>query len=98
MHGDPNGYPTMASFLDSDDNFMMYRRFGYVLSRLLLAKQDRLRRLQEDLEDLDQEQISETGDETLLCKSILGETLDKPREELMREMEKVYLEYCKFLF
>src|SRR5215469_11608832 len=35
----PEGYPRLAAFLDSDENFMVYRRFGYLQSRLLLEKQ-----------------------------------------------------------
>jgi hypothetical protein len=31
--------PRLAALLDSDENFMLYRRFGYLQARLLLHKQ-----------------------------------------------------------
>ena len=33
----------LATFLDSDDCFMVYRRFGFLQSRRLLEKQEELR-------------------------------------------------------
>ncbi|KAF1963711.1 hypothetical protein CC80DRAFT_397118 [Byssothecium circinans] len=49
----PQGYPNLAAFLDSDESFMVYRRFGFIQSRLLLEKQDELRELEEGLDRLD---------------------------------------------
>ena len=49
----PRGYPSLAAFLDSDDCFMVYRRFGFLQSRLLLEKQDELRELERKLDRLD---------------------------------------------
>jgi hypothetical protein len=43
----------LAAFLDSDEGFTIYRRFGYLQSRLLLDKQEQLRLLEEKLEHLD---------------------------------------------
>ena len=45
----PLGYPRVQSFLDSDDSFMMYRRFGHLNSALLLHLQDDLRKMEEEL-------------------------------------------------
>lgn len=50
----PEGYPRLAAFLDSDENFMLYRRFGFLHARLLLYKQDELRRLEMELDNMDQ--------------------------------------------
>lgn len=44
-----SGYPKLAAFFDSDDQFSVYRRFGYLHSRLLLYKQDELRELEDRL-------------------------------------------------
>ena len=49
----PLGYPRVSYVLDSDDSFMMYRRFGQLHSRVLLHKQDRLREMEEELLALD---------------------------------------------
>ncbi|KAE8443151.1 hypothetical protein EG329_002320 [Mollisiaceae sp. DMI_Dod_QoI] len=47
------GYPRLAAFLDSDENFMLYRRFGFLQARILLYKQDELRELEEELDGMD---------------------------------------------
>lgn len=49
----PIGYPRQAVFADSDESFMLYRRFGYIHSRLLLYKQDELRELEASLHNMD---------------------------------------------
>jgi hypothetical protein len=64
VHHTPMGYPRLAAFLDSDDNFMLYRRFGYLQSRVLLEKQDDLRQLEEALKRLDEEDV-ESGEDML---------------------------------
>jgi hypothetical protein len=64
VHLTPRGYPRLAAFLDSDDNFKLYRRFGYLQSRVLLEKQDDLRQLERELERLDQQ--DKEADEELL--------------------------------
>ena len=42
-----------GGFLDSDENFMIYRRFGYLYARLLLYKQDELRAFEKRLDRID---------------------------------------------
>ena len=65
----PDGYPQLGCFLDSDESFMMYRRFGLLHSRLLLHKQDRLRELEEELQMLDRvDARSEEGRLALQCR------------------------------
>lgn len=49
----PVGYPRQAAFADSDESFMIFRRFGYIHARLLMRRQDEIRELQEELEDMD---------------------------------------------
>ncbi|PQE21152.1 Peptidase C14 caspase domain protein [Rutstroemia sp. NJR-2017a BVV2] len=51
--GRPKGYPRLATLIGSDEKFMLYRRFGYLQSRILLHRQDELRELEEDLYNLD---------------------------------------------
>ncbi|KAK7936734.1 uncharacterized protein PG986_015172 [Apiospora aurea] len=55
-------YRSVATFLDSDENFMIYRRFGYLHARILLRLQDKLRALEDLLDDLDDEDAA--GNET----------------------------------
>ncbi|KAL8803978.1 MAG: hypothetical protein Q9182_002850 [Xanthomendoza sp. 2 TL-2023] len=49
----PEGFPRLACFLDSDDSFMLFKRFGTVFSRLLLNKQDEIRRMEAELLGMD---------------------------------------------
>jgi hypothetical protein len=60
----PSRLPTPRSVLSSDENFMLYRRFDYIQARLLLYKQDELRELEGELENLDA--IDENEDPSLL--------------------------------
>lgn len=60
MSENQKSYRSLSIFLDSDDNFKIYRRFGYLHSRLLLHKQDEIRRLEMELDELDN--LDEAGD------------------------------------
>lgn len=96
VHGGVNGYPKMAAFLDSDENFMVYRRFGYMQSRILLARQEKLRRLEARLQELDEKQVAESNQPKLLCKARIGGDMEVVRESLMLEIENEYLQYSTF--
>ena len=92
------GYPRQAAFADSDDSFMIYRRFGYIHSRLLLNKQDELRELEADLRDMDL--IDASSEEGALC--LKSRELDEerndiqglgPRRALLEKIEQKTLQY-----
>jgi hypothetical protein len=62
----PVGYPQLAALIESDGNFMLFRRFGFLHGRLLLQVQDCARALDEQVDrgSLDQEQsieMNQTG-------------------------------------
>lgn len=85
--------------MDSDDNFMIYRRFGFLYSRVLLSKQDELRQLEEDLDALDRSDASGT-DRTRKClksqsKDYAREKLDgvQTRKELLQAVESKLYQY-----
>ncbi|KIV79938.1 hypothetical protein PV11_07477 [Exophiala sideris] len=88
LHEMPDGYPRVAAFLDSDENFMLYRRFGYLQSRLLLEKQEELRKLERDLGLIDDED-KDKG--VLRTQRSRGEK----RQNLLQKVEKKWMEYCK---
>ena len=50
----PKGYPQLAALLNSDENFLMCRRFGFLHSRVLLYRQDELYQLEKRLLALDE--------------------------------------------
>lgn len=47
------GYQGFSEFVASDDDFFVLRRFGTLSARVLLALQDRLSELEEELQTLD---------------------------------------------
>ena len=95
----PRGFPKLARFLDSDDNFMVYRRFGTVCSRLILSKQDEISKMERLLHSMDK--MDARGES---AKYLMSHTLDVERDgipelwpesrpQLMEKLEKKILEY-----
>ncbi|KAI4194213.1 MAG: hypothetical protein LQ350_007912 [Teloschistes chrysophthalmus] len=97
------GFPQLACFLDSDDAFMVYRRFGSVFSRLLLTKQDEIRRMESTLEAMDRADKRVIGIEFLKStvederRGELPEGWTEGRGTLMARLEKKVLEYSELL-
>jgi hypothetical protein len=92
----PEGYPHLAAFLDSDENFMLYRRFGYLQSRILLHKQDELRELEERLDQLDKKDAEDSKTKKLLKSRDLDDKRNGPRIALLVTIEKKFKEYGRF--
>lgn len=67
MDQSPSGYSKVAAFQSSDRNFMQYRSFGYLHSRVLLALQYDVERLEIELDELDTFDKSDEGDVDKLC-------------------------------
>ncbi|KIM94110.1 hypothetical protein OIDMADRAFT_184533 [Oidiodendron maius Zn] len=91
----PRGYPNLAVFLDSSEEFMVYRRFGYLQSRIILNKQDQLRELEKrlDREDKDDALIDY---KLLMCRD-KDEIENRPRVKLLVDIEKCFKEYAELL-
>ena len=98
MEDSPKGFPYVASYLDSDDSFMIYRRFGFLHARLLLNKQDELRALESDLRAVDRQDWNDASRR----KYLKSRTKDNARElaanatsrkQLLETIEKKTLEY-----
>ena len=47
------GWSRLAAVIESDANFLIFRKFGFLRTRLVVWHQDRLRELEERLRDLD---------------------------------------------
>lgn len=97
----PRGFPYVASYLDSEDTFAVFRRFGWVHTRLLLNKQDELRALESDLRAIDKMD----GDNVSSSKYLQSRTKDNARQlppgrtsrqQLLDTLEKKTLEYGTF--
>lgn len=97
MESFPAGYPRQAAFADSDENFMIYRRFGYIHSRLLLNKQDELRELEDKLNDTDKRDERTTNGKRYLASRVLGEEREVSEREahtsLLKKIEEKALQY-----
>lgn len=92
------GYPYLASFLDSDENFMIYRRFGFLHARLLLQKQDELRVMEATLDRMDRK--DKQDDTTFLQCRVLDERRTQEgetRKELLNRVENTLLKYDEIL-
>lgn len=95
----PQGYPRVSCYLDNDEQFMIYRRFGLVHARLLLHKQDQLRRMEDDLLEMDK--LDSRSDDGRRClRSRMMDEARKPHEhgresrnELLERIEKKTIEY-----
>jgi len=94
------GYPYLAAFLDSDENFMIYRRFGFIHARLLLQKQDELRLMEEELDRLDKRDLLPNS-KMLQCRMEDVERQDGQeggnRQALLARMEETVLKYDALL-
>jgi hypothetical protein len=91
----PEGYPRLAALLDSDENFMLYRRFGFLQSRILLNKQDELRELEMDLDSLDK--ADQKRDPSLLRSREKDNALNGRRKKLLSDSEEKFKEYGSHL-
>lgn len=95
MRDSPTGYPSVATFLDSDENFGVYRRFGFVQTRLLLEKQDDLRKLELKLDRYDRRLARDVQTRDILRTRDLQPDALAARKDIMEKLEKGFNEYGK---
>lgn len=92
--GSPLGYPRLAAMVDSDNNFMQYRRFGFLQTRILLNKQDELRELEYRLDRLDGLITTDSGSKRWIHRSRAVDLLHgNQRSDLLAEIEAKFKEY-----
>jgi hypothetical protein len=73
---------------------MLFRRFGFLQTRLLLEKQDDLRQLELELERLDKREAKKPG-ETTSDRLKARRYRSNERKELNLRIEKAWLDYSK---
>lgn len=78
--------------INFDENFMVFRRFGFLQARLLLHKQDELRELEVDLDRTDKLDIVR-GPQWLETRQDDGNAF---RKELLGNIEEKFNEYGKY--
>ncbi len=89
--------------MGSEDTFGIYRRFGFLYSRVLLSKQDELRRLEDDLDAMDHRDAHDS-DKTRKClksraKDFARESIDgsPTRKALLQNVESKLYDYGQCL-
>ncbi|KAL8924218.1 MAG: hypothetical protein Q9208_004182 [Pyrenodesmia sp. 3 TL-2023] len=98
----PTGFPRLSCFLDSDDSFMVYKRFGIVFSRLLLNKQDEIREMEATLHAMDKTDDATDGSKYLMARDhrdseAIPQEWSETRSQLLRTLERKILEYSELL-
>jgi hypothetical protein len=74
---------------------MLYRRFGYLQSRLILDKQEELRKLEESLDKMDRRHTD--SDPFRLCSAKMKiDEFANERKSLMSEIETSFCSYGKY--
>lgn len=91
------GYPNVAAFLDSDDGFAIYRRFGWIQSILLMNKQENLRRLELRLGFLQRRMVNK-NEAAFSSLDIQGSDEDKQEyQDLLASAETTFCAYTDLL-
>lgn len=92
----PMGYPRFAAYLNSDDNFLIARRYGVLHTRVMLYRQDELYQLEKDLYELDKE---DAVNEPLALESRKRDDRreGQERKQLIAEIDQKLKEYGKQL-
>ena len=73
---------------------MIYRRFGFLSTRLLLDQQDQLRLLEEELDERDQDDAENNPNRNITRD--LPEEDSRERRELLVRIKREYCEYGIF--
>ncbi|KAL8784331.1 MAG: hypothetical protein Q9213_004040 [Squamulea squamosa] len=97
----PSEASSFPRFSDSDDSFMLYKRFGIVFSRLLLNKQDEIRCMEDELQAMDRTDAACGGATYLLSRdedvkrepSEIPASWSQTRPQLLEKLETKILEY-----
>ncbi|KAL8766663.1 MAG: hypothetical protein Q9194_006205 [Teloschistes cf. exilis] len=101
----PDSFPQLSTFQDSDDAFPIYRRFGTLFARLLLTKQDEIRRMECELEAMDRTDHG-NGDIEYLRTTVEDERRERDggelpagwpeggRKKLLARLERGLVEYA----
>ncbi|CAG8950111.1 hypothetical protein HYFRA_00008345 [Hymenoscyphus fraxineus] len=95
----PEGYPRIAAFINSDNDTVLFRRFGNLHSRLLLYKEVELTQLESQLAKLDRDDYSKDETRWRVHHSILGESgsQNAERKALVEKIEPQLLSYDNLL-
>jgi hypothetical protein len=77
--------------MNSDKNFLIYRKYGFLHSRVLLYRQDELRELEQELLAMDKT-VNKTDDTMLKCRT-REERSSGERRNLINKIDDKLCEY-----
>ena len=97
----PKGYPQFAAYINSDDNFLIARKYGFLRSRVLLYRQDELAVLERDLINLDEDDAENEDQKIRLSSRKTDEEQDtdpvNSRKVLIQKIDNKLKEYGKMI-
>ncbi|KAI4259768.1 MAG: hypothetical protein LQ352_000574 [Teloschistes flavicans] len=89
----PRGYPKLAAFMNSSDNFLMCRRFSFLQTRVLLFRQDELAEMEKRLLAMDDED-EDLDPLALQSRRLDGDRTEEPsRASLIEKIDTKLKEY-----
>lgn len=89
------GYPRLAAFVNSDDTFTNFRRFGRLSARILLHMQTELNDLERELDALDKQD----GQDPIMQARLRGwgeddfDEWDAKQQDLCLKIQEKYVKY-----
>ncbi|KAF4545619.1 uncharacterized protein LTHEOB_4878 [Lasiodiplodia theobromae] len=92
-----DGYPQYAAFIDTDDNFRIYRRYGTLRNRVLLQRQLELALLEKKLDELDERDNNEPRKYRLASIQYDKEQGNSERVGLIEEIDRKLEQYDALL-
>ena len=92
----PAGYGKLAAIEACEPNFLIYRKFAWLHSRLLLHKQDELAELEQRLEAIDRADSKEDPRRLRSRRRDERVSPQSPRKELLKEIDEKLEDYRKW--
>lgn len=91
MEDHPSGYPRFSALIGTHSSFYACRRFSTLRARLLLQKQDRLAKLEHQLQRIDEEELQP------LFLGSLRRDRNQGRERVLADIDVALQDYDKYL-
>lgn len=89
------GIPRLAAYLDSNESFCIFQRFGPYAARILLHREIELSQLVEELNKLDAEDAAKPEMIYRLTSAEYYEGMDNTQRKLLLQIETKIGEYCE---
>ena len=89
------GYPKVAAFQDCDQSLLIFRKFGWLQNRLLLALQDELAELETKLRRLDSWEFADGDYRRLTSQRRDFQQSESVRRDLFAKIKAKAFEYGK---